>query len=110
MIKKNKKIPSPPASPFLSPLARSDDAGRRRRLHAGLLLASTPDLGAVGAGGGPLARSGCCSPKKREREERCSLALDLQREREECNTPGVSHLLSSGFDLKHDMLSGNQEL
>ena len=28
----------------------------------------------------------------------------------ECNTPGVSHMLSNGFELKHDMLSGNQEL
>ena len=27
-----------------------------------------------------------------------------------CNTLGVSHLLSSGFELKHDRLSGYQEL
>jgi hypothetical protein len=25
-------------------------------------------------------------------------------------TSGVSHLLSSGFELQHDKLSGNQEL
>ena len=30
--------------------------------------------------------------------------------RGQCNTPGVSHLLSSGFERKHDMLNGNQEL
>ena len=27
-----------------------------------------------------------------------------------CNTPGVSHLLGSGFELKHGMLSDNQQL
>ena len=29
---------------------------------------------------------------------------------EGCNTPGVSHRLSSGLELQHDKLSGNQEL
>ena len=29
---------------------------------------------------------------------------------EGCNTPGVSHLLASEFELKHDRSRGNQEL
>ena len=29
---------------------------------------------------------------------------------EGCNTLGVSHELSSGFELQHDKFSGNQEL
>ena len=27
---------------------------------------------------------------------------------EGCNTPGVCHQLSNGFELKHDMLSGDE--
>jgi hypothetical protein len=27
-----------------------------------------------------------------------------------CNTPGVCHSLSSGFELKHDRLSGDDEV
>ena len=32
---------------------------------------------------------------------------DLIVESIECNTPGVYHQLSNGFELKHDMLSGD---
>jgi hypothetical protein len=27
-----------------------------------------------------------------------------------CNTPGVCHPLSSGFELKHDRLSGDEDV
>ena len=29
-------------------------------------------------------------------------------DRLDCNTPGVCHQLSNGFELKHDMSSGNE--
>ena len=32
------------------------------------------------------------------------------RKGEGCNTPGVSHQLSSGFELQHGKFSSNQEL
>jgi hypothetical protein len=31
-------------------------------------------------------------------------------QRETCNTPGVCHQLSSGFELKHDRLSGEDDV
>jgi hypothetical protein len=33
--------------------------------------------------------------------------IALKIEEEKCNTPGVCHSLSSGFELKHDRLSGD---
>ena len=52
--------------------------------------------------------------QKKQADERWSvriLAMHLLKKRgvpsAECNTPGVCHQLSNGFELKHDRLSGD---
>ena len=46
--------------------------------------------------------------------ETCSQDITMEnkqlKQEVACNTPGVSHLLGSGFELKHDRSRDNQEL